>query len=133
VLGGPFSYPCSYLLQYAGGKNALVHVCDTDVDDIRLVGDLFAAAIAVIPGLAVPGLIGYAIWNIGINYFQKQDGSIEIYIAGNQSTQGYGNVFHYSRFAARQGWYYYYPRTGHQYSCYTRKTSTGVLYYACPT
>ncbi len=126
-LGPPFhDYPCSYLYMYGGGSDAYIHLCATDVNNVRYVGSAAAAAMGIVVGLPILGWLGGVVVWLGIGLFQAGDGSINMYVPGSSASSHYGWTYYYD--GPLYGWYYHNPSWSSWYRYATRQ-STGVHYY----
>jgi hypothetical protein len=131
ALGPPF-HSCSYLYQYAGNsRDAYVYICPVDVGNIRWVGSAMASLLGVVSGNPLLAFLGVLVANIGISFFQENDGSIRLYVPGSASVNHYGWTYYYSRYSYWEDWYYHNP-TWSAYYCYATKYSNGYRYYECP-
>ncbi len=126
--GPPFhDYPRSYLYMYGGGSDAYIHLCATDVANVRFVGTAAAAAIGIVVGTPLLGWLGGIVVWVGIGLFQAGDGSIDMYLPETSSISHYGWTY-YNYNGPYHGWYYHNPSWSSWYRYATRQ-SNGLHYY----
>jgi len=96
------------------------------VANARYVGTAAAIVIGIVSKLPILGWLAGIVVNIGLSAFQAPDGSIDFYVPGTTSVNGYGSSYYYN--GPYAGWYYHNPSFSSWYG-YARRESNGVYYY----